>query len=234
MMTGRVLDFVRSPHRRTQELLPWFLNGTLEGDEAQQVEEHLRGCPACQAELECLTVLRSDYVHTELAPEAQAAFARLRPSLMDEATSGSRAPRRAAPPRAKARRAPVQGWAAARLASVPVWIKLTLAAQFALILGLGWQALQADRGPLAYHPLSLAGGPERAAGSLVVVFDPNAAQHDVVRILHACGGRVVDGPTESNGYVVAVPDGALNVALTRLRAEPAVVLAEPMQLENPR
>jgi hypothetical protein len=67
-----------------------------------------------------------------------------------------------------------------------------------------------------------------------VVFDPSTSQRDVARILHGTGGRVVDGPTASNGYVVAVPDGALNVALTRLRAESAVVLAEPLQLEAPR
>ena len=93
-MTGRVLDFVRSSHRRTQELLPWFLNGTLEGEEAQQVEQHLQECPACQSELECLIVLRSDYVESELAPEAKGAFARLRPRLMDEAAPTTRAPRR--------------------------------------------------------------------------------------------------------------------------------------------
>ena len=232
-MTGRVLDFVKSPHRRTQELLPWFLNGTLDGDEAQQVEEHLRGCPACRSELECLTVLRSDYIDSEVAPEAKAAFARLRPRLMDEAAPTGRAPRRAAP-RAKARRAPIPAWAAARLAPIPVWVKVALAAQLVLICGLGWQALQADRGGLEYHALSLAGAPERTAGSLVVVFDPNVPQRDVTRILHGTGGRVVDGPTGSNGYVVSVPDGALNVALTRLRAEPAVALAEPLQLEPPR
>jgi anti-sigma factor RsiW len=230
-MTGHVLDFVKSSHRRTQELLPWFLNGTLEGDEAHQVEEHLRGCPACQSELECLRVLRSDYVETEMAPEAQAAFARLRPRLLDEAAPASRPTRRAAP-RAATRRSP--GWATTRLAPIPAWVKLALAAQFVLISGLGWQALQADRSAQAYHTLSAPGAPERASGSLVVVFDSNAPQRDVARILRSCGGRVVDGPTDSNGYVVAVPDGALNVALTRLRADPAVVLAEPLRLETNR
>lgn len=228
-MTGRVLDFVKSSHRRTQELLPWFLNGTLESDEVQQVEDHLHGCPACRSELECLKVLRADYVETDLAPEAQAALARLRPRLLDEAAPASRPPRRATP-RTAARRAPAPAWAR----PIPAWVKVALAAQFVLIFGLGWQVMQADRAGLTYHVLSLAGAPERTPGSLVVVFDPNAPQRDVARILHSCGGRVVDGPTASNGYVVAVPDGALNVALTRLRAEPAVVLAQALQLEPTR
>jgi anti-sigma factor RsiW len=232
-MTGRVLDFVRSSHRRTQELLPWFLNGTLEGEEAQQVEQHLQECPACQSELECLIVLRSDYVESELAPEAKGAFARLRPRLMDEAAPTTRAPRRP-PSRGKARQTTIPGWAMARLGPIPVWVKLALAVQFALIFGLGWQVLQPDRSALPYHVLSAAGAPEHAAGSLVVVFDPGSPQREVARILHGTGGRVVDGPTASNGYVVAVPDGSLSVALNRLRAEPAVVLAEPLRLETPR
>jgi hypothetical protein len=109
-----------------------------------------------------------------------------------------------------------------------------MAAQFALVFGLGWAVIQPDRAGLAYRTLSASGAPEHAVGSLVVVFDPAAAQRDVARILRASGGRVVDGPTESNGYVVAVPDGGLSAALARLRAEPAVVLAEPLQLERTR
>jgi anti-sigma factor RsiW len=220
-MVGRVLSFGRSPHQNVQELLPWFLNGTLQGEEAVKVEEHLRGCPGCREELECLRVMQSEYVESEMAPEAHAALAKLRPRL-EEALPAKRPPRRAT------------GRAATLTAPFPVWFKLAMAAQFALVFGLGWAVLQPDRAGLAYHTLSAAGAPERAVGSLVVVFDPAAPQRDVARILRASGGRVVDGPTTSNGYVVAVPDGGLSAALARLRAEPSVVLAEPLQLERAR
>jgi anti-sigma factor RsiW len=221
-MVGRVLSFGRSPHQDVQELLPWFLNGTLQGEEAARVEEHLRGCPGCREELECLRVMQSEYVESEMAPEAQAALAKLRPRLEEAVPARRPPPRRAT------------GRAATLTAPFPVWFKLAMAAQFALVFGLGWAVLQPDRAGLAYHTLSAAGAPERAVGSLVVVFDPAAPQRDVARILRACGGRVVDGPTASNGYVVAVPDGGLGAALTRLRAESAVVLAEPLQLERTR
>jgi anti-sigma factor RsiW len=220
-MVGRVLSFGRSPHQNVQELLPWLLNGTLQGEEAVKVEEHLRACPGCRAELECLRVMQSEYLESEIAPEAQDALAKLRPRL-EETQPAKRPPRRST------------GRAATLTAPFPVWFKLAMAAQFALVFGLGWAVLQPDRAGLAYRVLSASGAPERAVGSLVVVFDPAAAQRDVARILRASGGRVVDGPTESNGYVVAVPDGGLSAALARLRAEPAVVLAEPLQLERTR
>jgi len=220
-MVGRVLSFGRSPHQTVQELLPWFLNGTLQGEEAVKVEEHLRGCPGCREELECLRVMQTDYLESEMAPEAQAALAKLRPRL-DEAPPARRPQRRSI------------ARSATLAAPFPVWFKLAMAAQFVLVFGLGWAVLQPDRTGLPYHVLSASGAPEHAVGSLVVVFNPAAPQHDVARILRASGGRVVDGPTASNGYVVAVPDGGLSAALARLRAEPSVVLAEPLQLERTR
>ena len=220
-MVGRVLSFGRSPHQNVQELLPWFVNGTLHGEEVVTVEEHLRACPGCRAELECLRVMQAEYLESEMAPEAQAALAKLGPRL-NQALPAKRSPRRSTAP------------AATLTAPFPVWLKLAMAAQCALVLGLGWVVLQPDRAGLPYHVLSAPGAPERAVGSLVVVFDPAAPQRDVARILRASGGRVVDGPTESNGYVVAVPDGGLSAALARLRAEPAVVLAESLQLERTR
>jgi anti-sigma factor RsiW len=38
-------------HERTLELLPWLVNGTLEGDERREVEAHLASCPECRSEL---------------------------------------------------------------------------------------------------------------------------------------------------------------------------------------
>jgi len=212
-MMGRVLSFAGSPHRRTQELLPWFLNGTLEGEEADEVDRHLLECPACRAELECLRVLRSACAETDLLPEAEAALSRLRPRLEPPA-----------PARPRARRPTLHG-------GVPVWARLALAVQFGVIFALGWEVAQPDRTGLEYHTLAAATAPAHASGSLVVVFDPGALQRDVARILRQAGGHVVDGPTASGGYVVAVPDGSLNAALAALRAEPAVTLAEPLQAD---
>ncbi len=38
-------------HQRVEQLLPWYVNGTLAAAEKRAVEEHLAVCPACRAEL---------------------------------------------------------------------------------------------------------------------------------------------------------------------------------------
>ena len=234
-MTGRVLSFAKSPHQSTQELLPWFLTGTLEGEEAAQVEEHLRSCPACRSELEFLRVLRSEYVASEPARDPQDALARLRPRLDEGGASHAPPSRTGGRTGARPSRIPGRvGFALASRFPIPAWVKLAMAVQFALIFGLGWAVLQPDGGALPYRTLSSAAMPEHPAGSVVVVFDPGTQQRDVARIVRSSGGRIVDGPTASNGYVLAVPEGGLNTALSRLHAESAVVLAEPLQLERSR
>jgi anti-sigma factor RsiW len=38
--------------RKVRELLPWYVNGTLSGEELAEVERHLRRCRRCRAEAE--------------------------------------------------------------------------------------------------------------------------------------------------------------------------------------
>jgi len=44
--------------RRIRELLPWWVNGTLAGEERAEVERHLRRCRRCRAEVEELRELK--------------------------------------------------------------------------------------------------------------------------------------------------------------------------------
>lgn len=41
----------RLGHQEAWELLPWYVNGTLAGDERRAVDEHLERCPLCRGEL---------------------------------------------------------------------------------------------------------------------------------------------------------------------------------------
>ena len=46
-------------HQEILELLPWYLNGTLEASERDQVETHLHSCSSCQREADELMSLQS-------------------------------------------------------------------------------------------------------------------------------------------------------------------------------
>ncbi len=48
----------RDRHEAIQELLPWYLNDTLEADEHERVERHLQSCAECRDELEDLKGLQ--------------------------------------------------------------------------------------------------------------------------------------------------------------------------------
>ena len=50
------MDFLRC--HKIRELLPWYVNGTLAGEELAEVERHLRRCQRCHAEVEELCELK--------------------------------------------------------------------------------------------------------------------------------------------------------------------------------
>lgn len=250
-----VLNFSRSPHASALELLPWYLNGSLEPDEQAQLEQHLRGCASCRAELENLRTLQAAYVQGDSNAGADEALQRLLPQLDSPVPAAAR-PRRRRTGWALAARlaswlpggsggAPVvrvsgdprgsRGNALASAARGPAWVKLALAVQCGVIVALGWKVVAVDRTVREVRDdhvfRTLASGAARAAGSIVVVFDPATTQAEVLRILKDCGVRVVDGPTASNAFVLALDPGRAAVtedAVARLRAERSVVLAEPL------
>ena len=53
-MTGRVLPLHGSEHTAVDALLPWYVNGTLRGEELARVKEHLTACDQCRREVDWL------------------------------------------------------------------------------------------------------------------------------------------------------------------------------------
>jgi hypothetical protein len=103
--------------------------------------------------------------------------------------------------------------------------RLPAVAAFAAAATFGVALLAVDDEPL-YRTLGAPGASTAHAGSLVVVFDPSTSEFDLRRVLRAAGARIVDGPTQTNAYVLDVAAAHRGEALKLLRAEHAVVLAE--------
>ena len=208
-MTGRVLPFDPAAHKVADVLLPWYANGTLEGDELAFVSQHVASCSRCQREVEWLREFRAACVAAESAdPDATEALRSLVTKL-DE---------RPAPGRTIAERVRFG-------ANWPRWL---IVAQLALIAVLGG-ALFVESDPALYRTLA-TGNTLPKTGAFVVVFDPATTESDLSRILRSAGARVVDGPTDSNAYVLDVPGGDRDRALRTLRSERSVVLVERLSV----
>ena len=83
------------------------------------------------------------------------------------------------------------------------------------------------RAPAA--PYRVLGAPRATTpGNMVVIFRPETSERDIRLALDQAGARIVDGPTAADAYVLTIPDAQRAGALAKLRARPAVVMAEPV------
>jgi hypothetical protein len=191
-------------HELTQSLLPWYVNDTLDADEAALVEAHLQSCDECRNELEAERVLAVKVAGTPL--DVAHGWALLDRALPEPP-----------PPRVRReslhrRRIPI-GWAA--MAQVAA----------ALLIVIGFSSLDRSGPPAPYHALGSA--PVAPAGNAIVLFAPGTSEREMRGLIERAAARIVDGPTASGAYVLRI-DRARETALDRLRHSPNIVLAEPL------
>lgn len=210
----RIIHLHRDPHRETEQLLPWYVTGQLDPVDHASVETHLAACAACRAELRMERRLSTEVADLQLdvSPGWSALRARLdRPVGRPERSS----------------RQPRMPW---RLQLPSVNIRWVLAAQAALVAIIVPLAMRREN-PAPFHTL---GSPQTAiVGNIVVIFRPDARERDLRRTLNASSARLIDGPTAADAYVVLVPAAQRDAALVRLRAQPDVVLAQPIDAGPP-
>jgi hypothetical protein len=104
-------------------------------------------------------------------------------------------------------------------------VAAALAAQLALVVIAGGLVTYFNQPP-AYHVLGAA--PVPASANVVVVFKPDTREEQLRRLLDASDASLVGGPTDADAYLLHVPAEARNATVTRLRARPEIVMAEPI------
>lgn len=192
------------PHEATMLLLPWYVTGEIEPGDRLLAETHLAGCAECRAELAAERRLHTAVAELPAAPAT--GWERLAADLAEPA-----------PQRLPRRFAIRAGW--------------MLGAQAALLLfGVGF-VLHLQRQPpvTAKETFHALGSSEaRPVGNLLVMFAPDTPEAALREAIAAAHARLVDGPTEAGAYLLAIAPEQRPAALARLRAEPKVVLAQPV------
>ena len=206
-------------HLEAQDALPWLANGTLAGAELERVQAHVETCAHCRADLALLCTVhaagpRLDSA-SDLAFDPDRAFARLIPQL-------DTAPETPAP-------GLLQRWRNRLAANDGTWLRAAVALQFCAIAVLGALLARPAAQPDSYRALGAAGA--NGMARVVVTFRPDTPEAELRRIVRASGARIVGGPTVTDAWLVGA-DGALDPVLARLRAEPAVTLAEPLVVDK--
>jgi len=218
-MSGHIIPLRGDPHDQVQALLPWFVTGRLEPGDLAEVETHLAQCAACRREAELERRLRDEVA--DMPAELADGWAKIG-ALLDK-------------------RARPSGWSRtwarfAELARGPRpaaggWMGWALAAQTVALVALASLALRPAAPPAAYR--ALGSEPASRTGNVILIFKPQAREGAIRAAIRAGQGRLVDGPTAADGYVLSVPAGQRAKVLSTLRRDPNVVLAEPIDSDAP-
>lgn len=217
-MNERVVQLDTQIHQTVQQLLPWYLGQQLSEAEASEVEAHLAACTYCQEELRRERELQQ--VHAELAvalPDVEQGLARLH-TRMNEREAGGPAWL------ASLRRMALAWWPGWQASAL--WLRGLAVAQGVALVALlsGWWP--ATEPAPVYRTLGAA-GPAQVA-SLLVRFRPEATELQIRSALQQSGTRLVDGPTDTDAYLLAAQPEQQAEALAQLLREPIVALAVPL------
>jgi hypothetical protein len=115
-----------------------------------------------------------------------------------------------------------------RLAAPPLMVGWKAWAAAATAVAIVLAGASAIRTPPQAPYRTLSAPPHSAPGNLVVVFRPDATETQIRLALRSAHARLVGGPTAADAYVLLAPQADREEAISRLRGNPSVVLAEPI------
>ncbi|HEX4496202.1 MAG TPA: zf-HC2 domain-containing protein [Thermoanaerobaculia bacterium] len=224
-------------HQRVWELLPWYVNGSLDPGERERVEAHLATCSRCQEEAGLCRRTAGEITGAgEVSPSPHPVqFQRLLTRIDESEREAESLPEGGRPFLAPVR-------SLVRATPRPFrWLMVAQAAAIFLLVGFlalfhAQRVQRPDAGSPAAPdaPYRTLSNPEAAPVPTVrlrVMFQPKATEREIRDLLHGVSGEITAGPSPSGAYTVDVPAtrDPVGVVLARLRSEPQLVmLAEPV------
>jgi hypothetical protein len=231
-------------HQEIELLLPWYLNQSLEHDERQQVESHLRSCILCRRELVGLRKLAAVVNQSsDLDVAAEASFAGMRAKLQTTESIRQK-------PEPPVNRLTLAGFGKSANASPGLFGNAVnrhnrllpfsgstgkrFAIAASLLMAIIPLTMQYGRSPTTadYYTLSAAKPESPAGAKLRVVFSKSLPDAGIDSLLEQIHGQRIGGPNSVGAYTVwlnSTPNSPdLNAAIAFLRNRQDVMLAEPV------
>lgn len=211
-------------HRRAWELLPWYVNGSLDGDELERFEEHLAGCDVCRRDLAVEERwAREIRTSEELVYSPDRALAELRGRL-------AAAERGEVPASHESDSRLARLWRRAR-GETSGALRFAVLAQAAAILALV-VVLSFEPATGEFRTVSDPVAEARVDGATVrVVFAEGITEQELRELLLATDAHFVDGPSPRGVYTLGVPRERFEWAVEALRRDAQVRLAEPVRAD---
>lgn len=176
-----------------ETLLPFYLNGTLEGAELATVEDWLASDPAAPAALEAAEAEFSGTMASNEAirppADALSRFSR----LLDAEAGPVREP--------QVQSLLARAWQ--RFMGVPVGVAWAAAA--AMLAFIVVQGVVAPSGTGSDIQVAGAGDEQSKLPFALVTFKPDARMSDIATLLGDNGAAIIDGPTASGVFRIAIP-----------------------------
>jgi anti-sigma factor RsiW len=215
-------------HKEAFELLPWYVNRTLDEDERRDVRAHLSTCLVCRREVSFLERLDRVIV---ASPDVDFSPKRSLSGLLEriDAAEGPLARRLWA--------GLGSGLRALRVAH-PV-LRGALLVQAAVILLAAFLLLRAPLPGTAPSFETLTDAPVAISGDagntrLRVVFADDASVSEIQALLQGVDAHIVDGPSSVGAFAIDVPASAGENALDALRSSGRVRFAGPAVAGEPQ
>lgn len=217
-------------HARAELIIPWLVNGSLPADTEPALREHIATCPQCREDYE-------EQVRVRTAMRAEGPLVFAAESSYQKLLARIQNPQAGREPFAAADEAdPTPAMPAVRRTSPVVhWLAAAAIVQ-AFAIGVGawmWHSSTAARGA-PYTTLTSASPSYESGPRVRVLFETDLSVGGLQTVLQAAGAHIIDGPADGDVYTLgfARPPGsraALEKRVAALRANPAVLFAEPVQ-----
>ncbi len=227
--------------REAEELLPWFVAGTLPEDEHQAVQAFVDSGEISKAELEEVALFAETV--SERGADEPAYNPALLKNALDQldgvtqeapevplvvgevgANSGARGQAGQERPGLLSRLLDNLQWSL-----TPPMARLAIAGQFALLLGIAVLVATTDAPPTDSGYETVSGSASTPQADLSITFAPGIGEADARALLLEHGLQIVAGPSALGLYQLAAPEVADVPALaSTLVADPRVIFAQPV------